>query len=93
MTNFHVELVIRNICSIIYFLCMMLWLNHFMIFKNLNTYIWPNMKVLLHLLDKLKKRNNKKAWHVALNCHMEESLHTVCIIEVLYAGMWICVYV
>lgn len=48
------------------------------------------MEVLLHLLD---KQRNKKAWHVAPGCHMVEPLHTVCIMEVLYAGMWVCVYV
>lgn len=32
-------------------------------------------------------RSTKKACHVALDCHIEGSLHTVCIVE----GMWICV--
>lgn len=72
---------------------MALWINHLCHnFLRSNTSIWPDLKVLLHLLDKPLEEEKKKARHVTLDCHMAEFLHIICIVQVLYAGMWMCVY-
>lgn len=72
---------------------MKLRINHlFHNFLKINMYFWPDMKVLLHLLDKPLLKKKKRARHVTLDCHMAEFLHIICIIQVSYAGMWMCVY-